>query len=72
MSTEKGYFSSGRVKVSKSDLTVNRTPGLHITGDSIFSLTLSQLSYQSCHSPYLDNAGIEMATLYMLSTRSTN
>ena len=72
MSTEKGYFSSGRVKVSKSDLNVNRTRVLQITGDSIFILTLSQLNYQSCHYPYLENLVIETATLYMLSTRSTN
>ena len=43
---KKGYFSGGKVRDCKSDLTVNRTWGLQMTGDVIFSLTLSQLSYQ--------------------------
>ena len=69
---KKGYFSSGRVKVFKNALTVNRTRGLQITGDVVFSLTLSQLSYQSYHLFVLENAEIEPATSYMLITRSTN
>ena len=69
---KKGYSSSGRVKVCKSDLTVNQTRGLQITGDIFFSLTLSQMSYQSCHFLFMENAGIETATSCMLSTLSTN
>ena len=72
MSERKGYFSSGRVKFCKSAFTVNRTQGLQIAGDTIFSLKISQLSYHICHSLYVDNYIIEPATLCMLSTRSTN
>ena len=63
-----GYFSSGRVKYCKSASIVNRTWGLQMTGDVIFSLTPSQLRYQSYHIIYLKKP----TTLCMISTRSTN
>ena len=47
MSGKKGYLSIARVKLCKSALTVNQTRDLQITGDVIFGVTLSQLSYQS-------------------------
>ena len=49
MSEMKGYFPSVRVKYCNSALTINRTWGLHMTESIIFSLRLSQLSYQCYH-----------------------
>ena len=69
---EKGISPVEELKFVKVFFTVNQTWGLQMTGNIIFSMTLSQLSYQGCHSIYLENFRIERATLCIISTRSTN